>query len=401
MAEMAAAFYGYPQREMMMLGVTGTNGKTTTTYMVKSIAEKAGKKVGLIGTIRNMIGEESLQTDRTTPESTDLFRILRKMADARCDLVIMEVSSHSLAQYRVHGIRFDVALFTNLSQDHLDYHKTMDAYLQAKAKLFDLCGLGIVNMDDPASAYILEHTSSAKLTISARDDRAQLVARNVRFGQTGGVSFEALMTNSIARVSLETPAMFTVYNALAAIGCVMALNISLQDAVSALNGMPGVDGRMQPVQIDADFRVIVDYAHSPESVRQTVEAVRAFTGGRVISVFGCGGNRDKTKRPKMAAAAAAGSDYVIVTTDNPRFEEPEAIIDDIMPGLADAACPYERITDRQQAISRALELAKAGDTVLIMGKGHETYQEICGVRHHFDDREAVVTGYRALKGAAK
>jgi len=385
LAQMAANLYGNPADCMTMIGITGTKGKTTTAYMIKHVLERAlGAKVGLVGTVCNMAGDEILENAKnTTPEAPELQKLLAQMAEKGCTHVVMEVSSHALAFDRLTNIRFRVGIFNNLSQDHLDYHKTMENYLQAKSKLFDICDLAAVNMDDPASAYIMEHTSACKTTFGITSDAAQCKACDVELLASDGIRF---VLNGVT-VNVPIPGMFTVYNTLGTLTAASLLGVDPHAAAAALADMYGVPGRIETVRFDAPFKVIVDYAHSPDSVEKVLEAVYEFTKGKIISVFGCGGNRDRTKRPKMAYAASIRSGYVIITTDNPRFEQPEEIIAEIVPGIADTGCPYEVIVDRETAIKHAIDLAKPGDTVLIMGKGHENYQEICGVRHHFDDRE--------------
>ncbi len=393
MAVMSANLYGNPAARMTVVGITGTKGKSTTAFMVKTILERAsGCKVGLIGTLGVFAGEEMLESAKnTTPETPELHRLFARLASMGCTHVVMEVSSHSLDIDRVWGIPYAAAVFTNLSQDHLDYHVTMENYLRAKAKLFDMAPAAAVNIDDPAGMYILEHTASRKLRFSAKTRDAELWAEQIDHHSSTGVAFDAVTVTGRRHVRLSSPGGFMVYNALSAIGCAMALGIPFAEAADAVSCTPPVAGRAQTVDAGQGFRVIVDYAHTPESVRQMSETAREFTKGRLISVFGCGGNRDRTKRPRMGEAAAAHADSLVVTTDNPRFEEPEDIIADILPGIDQEKCPTEVIPDRRAAIRRAIDLARPGDTVLIMGKGHETYQEVRGVRSHFDDCEEVET----------
>lgn len=392
MAVMSANLYGNPAGSMTVIGITGTKGKSTTAFMVKTILERAaGCKVGLIGTLGVFCGEEMLEAAKnTTPETPELHRLFARLAALGCTHVVMEVSSHSLDIGRVWGIPFASAVFTNLSQDHLDYHVTMENYLYAKAKLFDMAPAAAVNIDDPASAYLLAHTTAQKLHFSAaKADGADLWAERIDHHASTGVEFDAVTAAECCHVRLSSPGGFMVYNALSAIACAMTLGIPFPAAAEAVSCTRPVPGRAQTVDAGQDFRVIVDYAHTPESVRQMSETAREFTKGRLISVFGCGGNRDRTKRPRMGEAAAAYADLLVVTTDNPRFEEPEDIIADILPGIDRDKCPTEVIPDRRTAIRRAIALARTGDTVLIMGKGHETYQEVRGVRSHFDDCEEV------------
>ncbi len=400
MAEMAAALNGRPAERLTIVGITGTKGKSTTAFMVKTILERTlGCRVGLIGTLGIWAGEEQLEAAKnTTPEAPELHRLFARLEALGCTHVVMEVSSHSLDIGRVWGIPYAAAVFTNLSQDHLDYHITMENYLHAKAKLFDMAPVGVVNSDDPASAYLMEYTAARKLRFSAVSRDAELWAEDIDHHAAAGVAFDAVTPASRCRVQLASPGGFMVYNALSAIGCAIALGIPFERAAEAVSHVRPVAGRVQSVDAGQPFRVIVDYAHTPESVRQMSETAREFTRGRLISVFGCGGNRDRTKRPRMGEAAAEYADLLVVTTDNPRFEEPEDIIADILPGIDREKCETEVIPDRRAAIRRAIDLARPGDTILIMGKGHETYQEVRGVRSHFDDREEVESYLKGREG---
>ncbi len=325
MAHAAAAFYGHPEREMVMLGVTGTNGKTSTTYMVKSIAEAAGKKVGLIGTIRNMIGDEMLETGRTTPESADLFALLRRMADEGVDLVVMEVSSHALVQDRVAGIQFQVGLFTNLTQDHLDYHKTFDHYLEAKKLLFRQSDLAIINIDD---AYAERMTDGLTIPIKTMgiQHRADYTAINIDI-RTDGVRFHLRTPNGEGPVRLHISGLFSVYNAMGAAAIAQAIGVSFADILKGLESLTGVSGRLQSVDTNGrPFAVYVDYAHTPDALENVLTSVREFAKARVVALFGCGGDRDRTKRPEMAAVAEKYADRIFVTSDNSRSEKTEDIM---------------------------------------------------------------------------
>lgn len=389
MAEIASAFYNYPQREMIMLGVTGTNGKTTTTYMIKSIAEHYGKKVGIIGTIRNMIGSESVQTERTTPESVDLFALLRRMADAKCDIVVMEVSSHALEQSRVHGIRFDAALFTNLTQDHLDYHKTFDNYLNAKKILFYNADRRVINLDDPYARRIMEGIDTPVLTFGVKE-QADICAKEIEIS-TAGVRFMLHTPEKDCRMNIPIPGLFSVFNAMGSVGLALSIGIPLDVIREGLESMTSVSGRMDPVTagMDVPYSVFVDYAHTPDALENVLKTVHEFAKKRVITVFGCGGNRDRAKRPIMGSIAARLSDIAIITSDNPRNENPMDIIDSIAEGVKPTGVKYVIIENRRDAIRHALSIAEPGDVVMIAGKGHENYQEINGVKHHFDDKEIV------------
>ena len=388
MALAAACFYGHPEKEMLMLGVTGTNGKTSTTYMVKSIAEQAGKKVGLIGTIQNMIGDEVIETGRTTPESADLFALLRQMADEKVDLVIMEVSSHALVQDRVYGIQYQVALFTNLTQDHLDYHKTFDNYLSAKKLLFSQCDIAVINHDDPHAEKIMEGLECPIYTTGIHTP-ASYNASEIDI-QTSGVRFLLPTPKGESLIRLHISGLFAIYNAMGAAAMMQQAGFSLEQIVSGLEALKGVAGRLQAVNTNGKpFSVYVDYAHTPDALENVLTTVRAFAKARVLSLFGCGGDRDRAKRPLMGEIGGRHSDYVIITSDNPRSEEPESIVKAIEEGVKKSGAPYTVIVNRREAIAYALSILEENDILVIAGKGHENYQEINGVKHHFDDKEIV------------
>ena len=388
LAEIAANRFGHPADSMTMLGVTGTNGKTTTTYLVKHMLEDAGHKVGLIGTNQNLIGDEVVETERTTPESYELHALFARMRDAGCTHVIMEVSSHSLVLDRVHGIHFAVGAFTNLTQDHLDFHKTMEEYRRAKALLFTISDKGVINLDDPAAGAMLADAKCPCLTFSCEKDAADLTAKNLKL-HADGVEFVAATKGDLARVKLPIPGHFSAENALTALGIVLQLGMPLADAAKSLATATGVKGRVEVVPTDTDYTVLIDYAHSPDGVENVLRAVRGFARGRVVALFGCGGDRDRTKRPKMGKIAADLADFCIVTSDNPRTEDPKTIIDDILEGMKGTKTPMQVIVDRPEAIHWALAHAKKDDIIVLMGKGHETYQEVNHVKHHMDEREIV------------
>lgn len=390
MARAAACFYGHPERELTMLAVTGTNGKTSVTYMVKSVAETAGKKVGLIGTIQNLIGEEKVYTERTTPESVDLFALLRRMADKGVELVVMEVSSHALAQQRVAGIPFKAGLFTNLTQDHLDYHKTFENYRAAKKKLFAQCGIAILNGDDEMAAYMKEGLSIPVWTMGIHHP-GEFYARGIEI-TTQGASFHLFTPQGNGRISLHISGLFSVYNAMGTAALCTAAGIPFSCIVKGLEGLRGVAGRLECVDTgDRPFSVYVDYAHTPDALQNVLETARGFTRRRLISVFGCGGDRDHGKRPIMGEIGGRYSDHVILTSDNPRTEDPMDILKAVEEGVKRTATPYIVTENRREAIREALEEAGDGDVIVIAGKGHESYQEINGVRHHFDDKEIVLS----------
>ena len=381
--------FGHPSRSLTMLAVTGTNGKTTSTYLLKHVLEKTlHAKVGLIGTNQNLIGSEAIPTERTTPESFELHRLLRRMADAGCTHVVMEVSSHALFESRVQGISYALAIFTNLTQDHLDFHETMERYCDAKAILFRQSGIGVVNADDPWRERLLADAGSRNVsygkaqTADYRAEDVSLSAECVRYTLVhGGRSYA---------VSAPLPGEFNVYNTLGVLAAAGELGLDLADAAEALRGVAGVKGRMEPVPTGGrPYTVLIDYAHTPDGLENVLRTVRGFARGRVVAVFGCGGDRDRSKRPQMGAIAAELADFSVVTSDNPRTEPPEAIIRDILPGFAGKEDACTVVEDRTEAIRYALTHAKQDDVIVLCGKGHETYQEVNGVRRHMDEREIV------------
>ena len=384
-----ANWYGNPAGEMTMIGITGTNGKTTTTYLVKHILEDClGAKVGLVGTIQNMIGDEVLHTERTTPESLELQALFRHMADAGCTHVVMEVSSHALSLHRVDGVTFDVGVFTNLTQDHLDFHKTMEEYCRAKAMLFTKSKVGAVNVDDPWAKEILAHATCPVITYSAKG-QAALEATDIRL-EPHHVAFTAHYQGTETACTLGIPGAFSVYNALSALSAALALGIAPEKAAASLATARGVKGRAEVVPTPGkDYTVLIDYSHTPDSLENILKTVREFARGRVIAVFGCGGDRDPIKRPIMGKIAADLADLVVVTSDNPRTEDPMAIIDQILVGIPKDQTPTTVIENRRQAIRWAMDNAQAGDVIVLAGKGHETYQEIGHEKFHLDEREEV------------
>ena len=394
LAVIAPYFYDYPAKNFRVIGVTGTNGKTTTTYMIREILTAAGYKVGLIGTIQMMIGDEIFPVKNTTPNVIDLQHTLNEMRDRNVDYVVMEVSSHALAENRIAGIEFDMAIFTNLTQDHLDYHKTMENYRDAKAKLFDLVSragtkfnkTAVINLDDAAGEFMLEHTLCDKITYGI-EKNCDLRAVDVDV-KASGTTFSV----GDMKLNLHVTGIFNVYNVLAAIGATLAEKISPEIIKSALENFKSVHGRFEKIFSDIPFTIIVDYAHTPDGVKNVLETARKIVKNRIITVFGCGGNRDNTKRPIMGRIAAELSDIVIATSDNPRTEDPEKILQQIEVGVKEKIGDkfFESIVDRRQAIFRAVEIARAGDIILILGKGHENYQILKNETIHFDDREVAL-----------
>jgi UDP-N-acetylmuramoyl-L-alanyl-D-glutamate--2,6-diaminopimelate ligase len=389
LAVASSNWYNNPSSEMKMIGVTGTNGKTTTTNLIKTIIEKCtGAKVGLIGTNHNLIGDRLVQTERTTPESYELQKLFREMADDGCTYVVMEVSSHALFLDRVYGVKFEVGVFTNLTHEHLDFHKTMDKYAKAKALLFAQSEKAAINLDDVYAPCMLEAASCPVMTYSAENDEADVVAKRIKLS-ADKVEFCALTMEQLQTIVLHIPARFTVYNALAAITACMLLGLELAAISEALEVCTGVKGRIEVVPTGRDFTVIIDYAHTSDAMENILMSLRETTNGRLVTLFGCGGDRDTTKRPLMGEIASRLSDFAIVTTDNPRTEAPEKIIGDILEGMKDTKTPYVAIENRREAIGWALEHACPNDIIILAGKGHETYQIIGKEKFHFDEREIV------------
>lgn len=396
LATVSANWFGHPAQRMKLIAVTGTNGKTTTTYLMQEVLECcAGATVGLIGTNRNMIGGESIPATRTTPESYDLQELLCRMADAGCTHVVMEVSSHALVLHRVDGLQFAAGIFTNLTADHLDFHRTMEAYRDAKGRLFEQTDLAVLNLDDTAGRYFNEMISCPKLTYSENKNEADLTAKNIRLFPER-VEFEAVTLDGIGRVRLPIPGGFSIYNALGVIACAVGLGLPLTDVTAALAGVHGVKGRVEVVPVPAPYTVLIDYAHTPDALENILTTVRPLAENRLICLFGCGGDRDRSKRPVMGAIAADLADFVIVTDDNPRTEQPEAIIRDILGGMEGTQTPYVVQSDRRTAIRYALSQGQPGDVILLAGKGHETYQEINGVPYHLDEREEIEDFFRRM-----
>ena len=382
-------FYHHPAKSMTMIGITGTNGKTSTTLLLKHVLEKTlDAKVGLIGTMENMIGDEVIPTERTTPESFELQGLFARMRDAGCTHVVMEVSSHAIALDRVAGVHFDVAAFTNLTEDHLDFHKTMEHYCDTKAELFRRCDKGVVNADDSYIRRICNGATCQMLTNSVKAT-ADLYAQDVAL-HADGISFTAVAGQVRKIVTLPIPGRFTVYNALSALGISLQLGISLDAAADALKTAKGVRGRVEVVPTPGKpYTVLVDYAHTPDGLENVLRSVRDFCKGRLIAVFGCGGDRDPVKRPIMGKIGVELSDIAVITSDNPRTEAPMDIIADILKGVPGDKKNYIVIEERRKAIQYAMDIAGKDDMIVLAGKGHETYQEINGVKYHLDEREEV------------
>jgi UDP-N-acetylmuramoyl-L-alanyl-D-glutamate--2,6-diaminopimelate ligase len=393
LADLAATFYGFPARKLKLAAITGTNGKTTTTFLVKHICEKAGTRCGLLGTVRYEIGERVLPAARTTPESLDLQELLAQIANAGCRAAAMEVSSHALAQERTRGIEWDVAVFTNLTQDHLDFHGTMENYFASKAKLFTQLSeqakkrkpVAIVNIDDRYGDQLLAKIDKKISVVTfGMGVHADFRASNYRM-EFGGTSYQLDARGKSYLVRVPLIGRFNVANSLAALAAANALGISLREAVLSLGKSPQVPGRLEMVPAKRQFQVFVDYAHTPDALLNVLKTLRELNPRRLIVVFGCGGDRDKQKRPLMGEVVDRNADHAIITSDNPRKENPDAIIADVEKGFR--SDHFEKIVDRAQAIARAIELAQPRDIVLIAGKGHENYQEFADHTVPFEDTQ--------------
>lgn len=390
MADLAAAFYGHPSLDLKVVGITGTNGKTTSAFLTRHILDTQLRRTGLIGTIKYVIGDREVDAPRTTPESIDLQAMLAEMRDVGCKAVAMEVSSHAIDQKRSRAIEFDAAVFTNLTQDHLDYHRTMEAYFEAKAALFDSLivqrhkkGKAIINADDRYGHLLVERVSKKlNTTTFGLGVRASFRATDVRFDSHGS-TFHLAARGRTYLVRFPLIGAFNIYNALAALAASFAVGTELRAAVAALASAPQVPGRLERVPAKRNFQVFVDYAHTDDALRNVLRTLRELSPARLIVVVGCGGDRDRAKRPLMASAAEELADWCVFTSDNPRSEDPDRILADMKAGLR--GTNHELISDREEAIERAVELAEARDIILIAGKGHETYQEFADGRVPFDD----------------
>lgn len=387
-ADFCGAFFSNPARRMKLIGITGTNGKTTTAFLLKDIFEKNGYKCGLVGTVQDMAGDTVFYSERTTPDSFELNCLFSKMVKRGCEYCIMEVSSQALSQGRVDGLSFDCAVFTNLTQDHLDYHGTFENYAKAKKKLFSMCRKGIINIDDEKGLYMTHGEKCQSVTYSLLEDSADYTAKNI-VQKSNGTEYEIIHKNKSIKAEVGIPGLFSVYNSLAAIVCASQEGIPLEKAVQSLKDSKGVKGRAEVVPTNRDFTVIIDYAHTPDSLENILKTIKGFAQGRIITVFGCGGDRDKAKRPVMGEIAVKFSDYLIVTSDNPRSENPQEIIKDILKGCKSAEITVETIENRRKAIERALAIGEKDDIILLAGKGHETYQILGDKKIHFDEREIV------------
>lgn len=383
----ASKYYDFPARKLKLIGITGTKGKTTTAYMIRDILNASGKKTGMIGTIYNTYGNVCIEASRTSPESLDLQKLLKDMVDAQMEYVVMEVSSHSLVLDRVYGLHFAIGIFTNLSQEHLDFHGTMDNYLLAKSKLFEMCDFALVNGDDIHTPR-LKKMIKCKTATFGLDNAVNITASDVRINNNN-VEFKMYVNKMLETIVINIPGRFTVYNALAAIGTCSLLGAQMDAILLALSNIK-VPGRSEIIDVQKTFTVMVDYAHNPSSLEAILSSIKKYVKGRIICVFGCGGNRDKEKRPMMGEISGRLADFTVITTDNPRDEAPSVIMKEIEDGVKKTKGLYKIIENRKDAIAFAMRIAWKNDLVLIAGKGHETYQELKnGKRIDFDERKVV------------
>lgn len=387
-AVMSANYFGNPSKHFKLIGVTGTNGKTSITYMLKAIIESKGFKTGVIGTIQNIIGDRCVEASNTTPDAYGLNALFAEMRDAGCDYVIMEASSHALDQKRIYGLDFEVAAFTNLTQDHLDYHKTMENYFMAKLKLFTMCKAAVINIDDEYGKRLAETVNCECLTYAAEDRNSTYSANGINM-KPDGIEYEMVGDYTIKRMRLKTGGKFSVYNSLCAAVCAKKLGFTTDEIAAALAQMDGVKGRAEVVPTGKDYTIIIDYAHTPDGLENILSTFKELKKGRLVCLFGCGGDRDAKKRPIMGAIAAKLSDFVIVTSDNPRSEEPSAIISDILSGMKESKTSYKVIENRVDAIKYAVQNARKDDIIVLAGKGHETYQILSTGKIHLDEREVI------------
>ncbi len=385
-AVMCANWFGNPAKDLKFLGVTGTNGKTSVTYMLKAILEKAGIKVGVIGTNQYMIGEKIKPAINTTPNPYYLNELFYEMKQEKCECVVMEVSSHSLIFENVYGIDFEVAMFTNLTQDHLDFHGTIEEYYRAKKKLFSMCEKAVLNVDDSFGERLYNEIQCPKVAYSVKNT-TDYSAKGVNC-MPSQIRYE-LLSEGLAHIKVNTGGNFTVYNSLCAIACALEIGISIEDIKLALAEFGGVKGRAEVVPNTKDFTVIIDYAHTPDGLKNILKTFKECAKNRLIVLFGCGGDRDSTKRPLMGEIASIYADYVIVTSDNPRTENPTQIIEDIMKGIPSSLFSGKVIEDRREAIKFALSIGQKDDIIVLAGKGHETYQIIGKEKFPFDEREII------------
>jgi len=389
LAEIANTFYENPSKDFNLIGITGTKGKTTTTYMIKSILEADNRLVGLIGTISNKIGEKEITAERTTPESYDLQGLFNDMKDAAVDSVVMEISSHALELYRVSASDFDIGVFLNLTQDHLDFHSTFENYFEAKLKIFDLCKVGIINIDSDYGKLAYERAKklNKKIYTLGISSEADFMAKNIKLNQ-GSVGYDVITPWENGRISVNIPGKFTIYNSLAAIAVCLCMNVTLEIVQKGISNIK-VPGRAEIIETGKDFTVMIDYAHSPDSLENILTTIKGYAKGRIVCLFGCGGDRDRKKRAIMGRISGEIASFTILTSDNPRTEDPEFIINEIEEGIKETNAEYIKITDRKEAIRYAILNAKRDDVILLAGKGHETYQMFKDKTVTFDEAKIV------------
>ncbi len=387
-ALLCANFFGNPADRLTLTAVTGTNGKTSIACLLKHIFDAAGYRTGLIGTMKNMVDQEDFAAQFTTPDPWELHELFKKMVDSGCTHCFMEASSQALAQQRCAGLRFRAAIYTNLTQDHLDYHKSFEAYFEAKRMLFFQSDCGIINCDDAYGLKMVEGSPARPITYSLHNNNANYTAKNVQL-LPDSVSYELVSLGRIGRIRYRTPGAFSVYNSMAAACAALELGLSLEQIQDGIAGSPGAKGRMEVVPTGTPYTVVIDYAHTPDGLEKALTALRATVTGRVICVFGCGGDRDAGKRPLMGNIASHCADLVVVSSDNPRSEDPDAIIADILAGMKGKAQVLTE-PNRSKAIMLAMKKAREGDTILLAGKGHEDYQILSTGKIHLDEREVVL-----------
>ncbi len=388
MSVICSNFYGNPASKLKLIGITGTNGKTTTAFLIKEMLEKMGEKTGLIGTVKNMAGDKEFPAALTTPESFELHGLFNEMVKEGCEYCVMEVSSQALAQYRVEGLHFAAGVFSNLTRDHLDYHGTFENYAEAKSMLFAQSEICILNLDDERAMSMMRNSNGRMVTYSVNQDESDYTAKYIRY-KNDGIEYELVTMGYVERVKVGIPGEFTVYNSMAAAVTLIELGFDFSKVLYALSLCNGVKGRIEVVPTETPYTVIIDYAHTPDGLENIISSLRKIAKSRIITVFGCGGDRDKTKRPIMGEVAARLSDVVVVTSDNPRTEDPEAIINDILEGLKGIRTKKIVEVNRTEAIKKALDEATADDIVLLAGKGHETYQIIGTEKFDYDEREII------------
>lgn len=383
----AANFYGNPANKLKIIGITGTNGKTTTSFLVRHILEFSGKKCGLTGTVQKFTGEKSVSSTLTTPEPMELQKAFSEMLENGCEYCASEISSQALAQSRAEGVHFCAAAISNITPEHLNYHLNMENYISSKLLLFENCDFAVLNIDDKNISNNESKINCRKFTVSLKERLADYFAENI-VSTSGGVEFD-LLHDKIYKAAIPLPGIYNVYNALCAVAICSGLGIETPACIEALASFKGVEGRCERVPINRDFSVIIDYAHTPDGFENIISSAREFTKNRIITVFGCGGDRDKSKRSVMGKIAGGLSDAVIVTDDNPRTENPVRIICDILEGLGKTKCHYAVVSDRKDAIGLALKIAEKDDTVLILGKGHEKYQITANGKIPFDEKKII------------